>query len=57
MGGPTGRAWWLVSVALVALVLAALALNGPMPLALRAAWAALVLLWATALVYCDVRRW
>jgi len=26
-------------------------------LALRAAWAALVLLWATALVYCVVRRW
>jgi hypothetical protein len=62
MGGPTVRAWWLVSVALVALVLAALvlaalALDGPMPLALRAAWAALVLLWATALVYCVVRRW
>ena len=51
------RAWWLVSVALVALVLAALALDGPMPLALRAAWAALVLLWATALVCCVVRRW
>jgi len=57
MGGPTVRAWWLVSVALVALVLAALALDGTMPLALRAAWAALVLLWATALVYCVVRRW
>ena len=57
MEGPTVRAWWLVSVALVALVLAALALNGPMPLALRAAWTALVLLWATALVYCVVRRW
>ena len=51
------RVWWLVSVALVALVLAALVLTGPMPPALRAAWAALVVLWATALVYAVVGRW
>ena len=43
------RAWWLLSVASVALMLAALVLVGPMPPALRAALA--------ALVYEVVRRW
>ncbi len=51
------RAWWLLSVALVALALAALVLSGPMPPALRTVFAALVVLGATALVCAVVRRW
>ncbi len=51
------KAWWLLSVALVALMLAVLILGGDMPLALRAGLAALLALWTTALVYFVVGRW
>jgi hypothetical protein len=51
------RAWWLVSVASVAMMLAALILDSILPLALRAALAASVALGATALVCCVVGRW
>ena len=54
---PTMKAWWLLSVVLVALMLAVLILGGDMPLALRAVSAVSGALWTTALVYFVVGRW
>ncbi len=54
---PAARAWWLVSVASVALVLAVLILDSVLPSALRAVLADSVALGATALVCCVVGRW
>ena len=51
---PTIKAWWLLSMVLVALMLAVLILGGDMPLALRAVSGAL---WTMALVYFVVGRW
>jgi uncharacterized membrane protein len=51
------KAWWRLSVALVALMLAVLILAAAMPLALRAGLAAVLALWTTALVYFVARRW
>ncbi len=51
------RAWWLLSVASVALMLAVLILDSILPVALRAVLAALVALGATSLVCCVVGRW
>ena len=53
---PPMKVWWLLSVALVALMLAVLILGGDMPLALRTVSAVSVALWATALVYFVAGR-
>ncbi len=54
---PTMKAWWLLSVALVALVLEVSILAGDMPSALRALSAVSVALWTATLVYFVVGRW
>ena len=53
---PTMRAWWLLSVLLIALILEVVILAGTMPPALRTVSAASVALWAAALVYFIVGR-
>ena len=54
---PTMRAWWVLSVILVALMLAVLVLARSMPFVLRAASVVFVALWTIALLYFIVRRW
>jgi hypothetical protein len=54
---PTMKAWWLLSVVLVALMLEVLILAGAMTSALRAVSAFSVALGVAALVYFVVGRW
>lgn len=54
---PRMKVWWVLSVALVTLMLAVLILAGTMPLALRAVSVVSVALWMAALVYFVIRRW
>lgn len=54
---PPVRAWWLISVALIALVSMSLILGGSVPPALRAAFTASLALWTTVFVCAAVGRW
>jgi hypothetical protein len=51
------KVWWVLSVTLVTLMVAGLALAWSLPFVLQAVSVVFVALWAIGLIYFVVRRW